>query len=63
MYVSNRVSKILKGSVKSQWSYVPTELNPADHGTRPLEAKHVGDSKWLLGPKSYIDTFHKSECT
>ncbi|XP_063406647.1 uncharacterized protein LOC134690610 [Mytilus trossulus] len=63
VYVSNRVSKILKGSVKSQWSYVPTELNPADHGTRQLEAKNVGDSKWLLGPKSYIDTLHKSECT
>ncbi|XP_071177980.1 uncharacterized protein [Mytilus edulis] len=35
VYVSYRVSKILKGSVTSQWSYVPTELNPSDHRTRP----------------------------
>lgn len=33
-YVTNRVEKIHKVSSPSQWSFIPTSLNPADLGTR-----------------------------
>ena len=33
-YVSNRVEKILSISSSAQWSYVRTDLNPADMSTR-----------------------------
>ncbi|KAM4795653.1 uncharacterized protein WCC33_000721 [Rhinophrynus dorsalis] len=36
VYVSNRVERIRKSSKPEQWHYVPSEINPADHATRPV---------------------------
>ena len=33
-FVANRVSAIREQSLPSQWHYIQTEFNPADHGTR-----------------------------
>ena len=49
-YVSNRVQRILDSSKSTQWSYVATKKNPADVGTRGVDANQVGDSMWLKGP-------------
>lgn len=37
-YVANRVARIRKSSEPSQWHFVSTESNPADHGTRHVPA-------------------------
>lgn len=51
-YVANRVERILRSSQPTQWSYVPTQENPADQATRS-SARHdnFGLSMWLCGPK------------
>ncbi|XP_048729761.2 uncharacterized protein LOC125647112 [Ostrea edulis] len=50
-YVSNRIACIHAVSTPSQWSYVPTHLNPADAATRG-SVSDVGNSldTWLVGP-------------
>ena len=49
-YVSNRIEKIRTVSSPNQWNYVPTDLNPADDGSRGLKVSQLQDSKWLVGP-------------
>lgn len=34
----------------SQWRYVPSEDNPADHASRGLKAKELIASNWFNGP-------------
>ena len=36
-FVAHRVNKIAQHTNPNQWNYVPTELNPADYGTRGLK--------------------------
>ena len=62
VYVSNRVERILKASVPSQWSYVPTDKNPADCGTRGVSATQMEKSLWLLGPSFAQSKAEESEC-
>jgi len=50
VYVNNRIQRIHKSSLPAQWRYVPTELNPADHGSRSVPAASLGASSWLTGP-------------
>lgn len=50
VYVSNRVERIKRFSLPSQWHYVPTELNPADCGTRAVSSDVLQDSLWLSPP-------------
>ncbi|XP_030833438.1 uncharacterized protein LOC115918415 [Strongylocentrotus purpuratus] len=50
-YIANRVHKVLSFSQPSQWRYVPTSNNPADFGTRPVSARSLKDSPWLIGPQ------------
>ena len=50
VYVHNRVQRIKRSTQASQWNYVPTDLNPADHATRSLPASHLSTSTWLSGP-------------
>ena len=52
-YVSNRVQKILNFGSSSQWDFVPTDQNPADHGTKPSSDRSVGDL-WLHGPQEWL---------
>lgn len=50
VYVSNRVHRIRRSSQPQQWHYVPTHLNPADHGTRAVPAALLKDTIWLTVP-------------
>ena len=43
------MSEITQHTKPNQWNYVPTELNPADHGTRGLKPSPIS-SKWTKGP-------------
>ena len=61
VYVSNRVDRILKASVPSQWSYVQTDKNPADCGTRGVPATQMDKSMWLLGPSFVTSKTEESE--
>jgi hypothetical protein len=49
-YVTNRVSFIQRMTKPVQWSFVPTERNPADQATRALPAQDLKDSAWINGP-------------
>jgi len=49
-YVSNRVDRIRHSSKPSDWHHVSTDENPADLGTRSVQATNLQDSSWLTGP-------------
>ncbi|KAM4048607.1 uncharacterized protein ACNLHF_011410 [Anomaloglossus baeobatrachus] len=51
VYVSNRIERIRRSSKPEQWRYVPSELNPADHATRPMSISYFANSSWLTGSK------------
>ncbi|KAF2347378.1 Retrotransposon Pao, partial [Trinorchestia longiramus] len=48
-YVSRRIQMILSASSASQWTYVPTDKNPADIATRPISPVDLRESNWLTG--------------
>ena len=53
-YIKTRVNKIRKNSEISQWSYVSTDQNPADLGTRPNKVSSellLESDLWWYGPK------------
>ena len=53
-YVANRVARIFSSTSFRQWSYVMTDNNPADQGTRSLRPSEMQDSTWLIGPSSLV---------
>ncbi|XP_013855911.1 uncharacterized protein LOC106511713, partial [Austrofundulus limnaeus] len=50
VYVHNRVQRILQSTRPHQWKYVPSGLNPADHGSRSVTAAQLSNTTWLEGP-------------
>ncbi|KAM4544606.1 uncharacterized protein PAE49_017493 [Odontesthes bonariensis] len=50
VYVANRVTRIRQATHPDQWSYTPTDLNPADHATRFMPAAELQQSSWFSGP-------------
>lgn len=50
VYVHNRVLRIRKSTQPTQWHYVSTDYNPADHATRSVPASRLKDTTWLTGP-------------
>ncbi|XP_038155609.1 uncharacterized protein LOC119792853 [Cyprinodon tularosa] len=50
VYVHNRVQRILQSTRPHQWKYVPSELNPADYGSRSVTAAQLSSTTWLEGP-------------
>lgn len=50
VYVSNRVQRIRKTSSPSQWHFVSTSQNTADHATRSVPAALLSNTTWLTGP-------------
>ena len=51
-FVAHRVGEIHEKSNPNQWRYVPTDMNPADLGTRGMTAQELTDStKWWNGPE------------
>ena len=61
VYVSNRVDRIRQFTEPNQWSFVPTEINPADLATRGLEVKDLQNSKWLSGPSFLCNHVDQSQ--
>ena len=50
-FVAHRIGEICDKSNPDQWRYVPTDLNPADLGTRGMTARELTESsKWWNGP-------------
>ncbi|KAH9639415.1 hypothetical protein HF086_002104 [Spodoptera exigua] len=50
-FVYNRINEILQYSDLSQWKHVPSELNPADIGSRGLNTEQLKNSNlWWGGP-------------
>ncbi|XP_073714092.1 uncharacterized protein [Misgurnus anguillicaudatus] len=56
VYVSNRIQRILQSSTPSQWNYVPSDVNPADHGSRSVAAEHLHSTTWLTGPDFLLNS-------
>jgi len=51
-FVENRVEKIRKLIPPSAWSYVPSEINPADHLTKGIDIEKLKDcDRWWCGPE------------
>lgn len=51
-FVLNRINEITESSDAKQWSYVPTNLNPADIGSRGSNATQLKSSAlWWFGPQ------------
>ena len=51
VFVSNRVTEILKLTTVENWHYIPTEKNPADLGTRGISLHTLANSSiWWRGP-------------
>nr|XP_043906906.1 uncharacterized protein LOC122785246 [Solea senegalensis] len=51
VFVANRVQMIRENTKPSQWHYVDTAQNPADHASRGLHAADISSAGWLSGPK------------
>ena len=56
VYVDNRVQHIRQSSHPSQWRYVPTEDNPADHASRSVPSSQLQGTSWLTGPKFLLES-------
>jgi len=58
-FVANRIGEIQSSTNPSQWRYVPTQLNPADHLTRGLSVRELIEQKsWWQGPQYLQDEEH-----
>ncbi|XP_077978095.1 uncharacterized protein LOC144433628 [Glandiceps talaboti] len=51
IFVANRIQRIRQVSKPSQWHYVSTEVNPADHASRGVYAAELLASNWFRGPE------------
>lgn len=51
VFVANRVQLIRENTSPSQWHYVDTAENPADHAYRGLRASEILSTNWLMGPE------------
>lgn len=52
VFVANRIQHIKESTTLTQWRYVASEDNPADHASRGLKSKELIFSNWLSGPSS-----------
>ncbi|XP_051816280.1 uncharacterized protein LOC127537608 [Acanthochromis polyacanthus] len=50
VFVANRIQRIKESTDPSQWRYVASEENPADHASRGLRSKDLIASNWFTGP-------------
>lgn len=51
VYVANRIQKIRDHSEPQQWSYIPTDINPADLASRGATPFQLSNSNWFQGPE------------
>ncbi len=50
VFVANRIQQIRTSTEPSQWRYVASDQNPADHASRGLTVKELTESNWFTGP-------------
>ncbi|XP_054868580.1 uncharacterized protein LOC129349422 [Amphiprion ocellaris] len=50
VFVANRIQRIRSSTEPSQWQYVASEQNPADHASRGVMTKELVESNWFTGP-------------
>ncbi len=50
VFVANRIQQIRTSTEPSQWRYVASNLNPADHASRGLTVKELTEYNWFTGP-------------
>ncbi len=50
VFVAHRIQQIKSSTEPSQWLYVASENNPADHASRGLTTRELVESNWLMGP-------------
>nr|XP_021329350.1 uncharacterized protein LOC110439121 [Danio rerio] len=50
VFVANRIQRIKESTKPTQWKYVASEDNPADHASRGLKSKELIASNWFSGP-------------
>ena len=55
VFVSNRLEEIKKTNKTDEWNHVPTNVNPANHGTRDLGPSEI-PPKWSTAPQFLQDT-------
>lgn len=48
--VADRVERIKQSTESTQWRYVASEENPADHASRGLTAEQLVSSNWFTSP-------------
>ncbi|XP_051803238.1 uncharacterized protein LOC127533647 [Acanthochromis polyacanthus] len=51
VFVANRVQRIKETTDPTQWNYVDSDQNPADHASRGLKVSELMNSTWFTGPK------------
>lgn len=51
VFVANRIQQIRTNTEPSQWRYVASDQNPADHASRGLAVKELMESNWFTGPR------------
>ncbi|CAM4729270.1 unnamed protein product [Leuciscus chuanchicus] len=62
VFVANRIQQIKSSTEPSQWQYVASENNPADHASRGFMAKELVESNWFTGPRFlWQKDLHKEE--
>lgn len=49
VFVANRIQQIRTSTESSQWRYVASDQNPADHASRGLTVKELIGSNWFTG--------------
>ena len=54
IFVANTAEMIKEGSDPSQWFYVSSKENPADHSSRGVEANNVNAVKTRFEGPSYL---------
>lgn len=54
-YVNYRLQCIRQSSHPSQWTYVATENNPADLGSRSMPASQLQGTSLLMGPRFLLE--------
>ena len=51
-FIAHRVGEIYEFSAPNQWRYVPTDVSPADLGTKGLTVEELASADlWWNGPK------------
>ncbi|XP_062844382.1 uncharacterized protein LOC134303055 [Trichomycterus rosablanca] len=51
VFVANRVERIKQSTESTQWKFVASEDNPADHTSRGLTVAQLVSSDWFTGPR------------